>query len=95
MTDSNSNGTAACRTAVSVDFTTLHTSTGQKIKLIQDRFLPNPFPYIIHQLFHHPTAILSATNTAAIQTPVKQERQCTHKATMKLVRVTTVAVEKE
>jgi hypothetical protein len=83
--------------ALKCQWTSQHSTQvlGQKIKLIQDRCLPNPFPYIIQQLLHHPTAILSATSTAAIQTPAKQERQCTHKVTLKLVPVTTVAVQKE
>jgi len=83
--------------ALQCQWTSQHSTQllGQKIKLIQDRFPPNPFPYIIQQLLHHPTAILSATSTAAVQTPAKQERQCKHKVTLKLVRVTTVAVEKQ
>jgi hypothetical protein len=68
---------------------------GQKIKLILDRFLPNPSSHIIQQLFNYPTAILSTTNTAAIPPPAKQERQCTHKGTLNLVRLQTVALQKK
>jgi hypothetical protein len=44
----------------------IHTDAGMAPRLVHDRFLPDPFHFIIHQASNHPT-LHSANNYSAIE----------------------------